>query len=251
MMPRSFAEKHYSSARSRYLQGALEEFLERELSNHFGPIIRQKLVDEILRLLEAVNRSSTDLQPGECLWRAVSLEHRADHPERSFREVILSLSTQEDAEALAHGVPMRKIAGWAIARIMRQAYEQGALLSMRDIELLTWRSSGNLTRHRQAYEQEHDCVLPHTGTLHDMGSCLTHKEVIVRKVVQQKLSVSEVSRQTNHTVAAIDRYLGDYRRVQHCYRSNYDVEQITLVTGIAPFVVRQYITLHESLENQQ
>lgn len=244
MIP-NYAQKHYQSARGRFLRGAIEEFFQRELGRHFGSLVRSMIVDELMKLISDLTPPINHLQPGQCLWLAVDATTRADSPKRKLRSVVLTLIRQEDVENLSKGVSMKQIAGESIARIMREAYQQGALLSMRDIELLSWRSSGGLTRHRTAYEQEHACVLPHTGSLHDMGSCITHKGVIVRKALHEGLDPREVARQTNHSLKAVEHYTKDYQRVKQCYDRGLSQENISQVTGIAPHVVRQYIILIE------
>jgi hypothetical protein len=245
MIAASYAEKHYRSAGSRFLRGAIEEFFQRELGRHFGVLIRTKIVEELMKLIGELTPAVDQLQPGQCLWLAVDATTRADSRQRKLRRVVLTLISQEDVERLSTGVTMKQIAGESIARIMREAYEQGALLSMRDIELLGWRNAGGLRKYRTAYEQEHACVLPHTGTLHDMGSCITHKGVIVAKALHEGLDPREVARQTNHSLKAVERYTKDYQRVKQCYEKQLNEQNISLVTGIARHVVRQYIKLIE------
>lgn len=245
MIPQTKQQKHYSSARHRFLRGALSDFFEREFAKIFGPILRTKIVDEVLKLLDSLVVPTSHLLPGECLWLAVDKATRADSPRRRFRAVKLTLIAPEDVKRLAEGVAMPKIASGAIARIMEQAYEQGGLLSMRDIELLTWHSSGALTGYRHQYEREHSCSLPHTGTLHDMGSCITHKKMIVEKAVIDKKNPRQIARETNHSLLAVERYINDYQRVRQCYAKDPSITHIAMVTGIAPHVVKQYVAMIE------
>jgi hypothetical protein len=206
-------------------------------------MLRTKIVDEVLKLLDSLVVPTSHLLPGECLWLAVDKATRADSPRRRFRAVKLTLIAPEDVKRLAEGVAMPEIASGAIARIMQQAYEQGGLLSMRDIELLTWHSSGALTDYSQRYEREHSCSLPHTGTLHDMGSCITHKKMIVEKAVIDKKNPRQIARETNHSLLAVERYINDYQRVRQCYAKDPSITSIAMVTGIAPHVVKQYVAM--------
>jgi hypothetical protein len=43
--------KHYNSAKQRFLKGLLINFFDRELPKLFGPTLRQKLADEIIKLV--------------------------------------------------------------------------------------------------------------------------------------------------------------------------------------------------------
>ena len=114
---------------------------------------------------------------------------------------------------------------------------------MRDIGLLTWRCTSVISQFRKVYEHENDTVLPHTGNLHDMGSCISHKAAIVTKVVKEKKDPLNVAKETQHTLAAVDSYLKDYHRVKMCSEMNGDIGFIHKVTGLSKPVVRQYLDL--------
>lgn len=243
MIPRSYAQKRYRSAGDRCVRGVLDEFFERQFPKLFGPMIRKRIVEELMKLIESVYRPHKHLQPGQCLWLAVDKATRADSPNRRLRPVILTMVEPEGVKRLAAGQPMPSIIPDAIARIMHEAHAQGALLSMRDIELLTWRSSGALTEHRKHYEQQHDGPLPHTGTLHDMGSCITHKAQIVRKAVHEGKDPRQVALDTRHTLPSVERYVRDYWRVRQCYAKEPSIDYIATVTGLSRHVVKQYIEL--------
>lgn len=247
MIPTPDAQKRYRTARERLVRYALNRFFALEFPRLFGPLLRQKVVDELLRIFSTLHRDVEHVRPGQCLWLALDARTRGDHPQRRLKPVILTLFNEADAESLSSGVAMTQVRSEAIARVMREAHQQGALLSMRDIELLTWRRSGSHTNDRQRYEKANDCVLPHTGTLQDMGSCVTHKRQIVIKAIGQSLDPLEVARQTNHTLAAVERYVNDYQRVVACLAHSRDVVYISKVTKIAPFVVRQYLEIHKEL----
>ena len=84
--------------------------------------------------------------------------------------------------------------------------------------------------------KEHNCILPHTGALHDMGSTISHKKTIVQKVVFEKKDPADVARECNHTQRAVDNYLKDYNRVKTAYKYKRDIDFIHNVTGIAKYV---------------
>ncbi|MBE9541390.1 MAG: DUF1670 domain-containing protein, partial [Proteobacteria bacterium] len=139
------------------------------------------------------------IKPGQILWNALDINTRGDSPNRRYVPVVLSVITENDVEQLANGVPMSVVANNAIARMYKEAYEQGGILSTRDIGLLTLRSPSWVSKMRLNYEKEHDCLLPHTGLLHDMGSCISHKTTIIRKVLVEKKDPADVARECNHT----------------------------------------------------
>jgi hypothetical protein len=243
MIEQSYAKKYYSSSQERFMRHMLIRFLTRELPKMFGSILREKLVDEIINIINKVKIPTEYIEPGQMLWVAISKETRPDRQNRIHKPVILTLITKEDCEKLSKGIKMSDITGEMIARVMREAYSQDALLSMRDIELFTWRTQGALVRFRKSYETEHGVVLPFTGTLQDMGSCITHKDVIVKKVIIEKKDPRLVAKETQHSQKAVDHYLRDYNRVKQVYLKEQSEDYISAVTGIAKHVVRQYINI--------
>jgi hypothetical protein len=130
-----------------------------------------------------------------------------------------------------------------MARMFREAYQQGAVLSTRDLSLLLVTDGGYLSQLRIAYEQEHQTVLPHTGVLHDMGTTITHKRLIVYKHIVEKKDPAVVAKETNHSQLAVDKYIKDYHRVKTLADDNKDVQFIHHTTNIARHVINQYLQI--------
>lgn len=237
------------SARQRFLKGLLMNFFERELPKLFGPTLRQKLADELVKLITTAMPEKEHVKPGQIVWNAIDLRTRSDSPRRRFVSVILTMIDEEDCQKLTKGTKMTEVAKNAIARICREAYEQGALLSMRDIGLLTWRGNAAISIMRKDYEAQNQTALPHIGSLHDMGTCITHKAIIVRKAVLEKKDPTKIAKETNHTLRAVENYLKDFHRVETCYQNKPELDFITQATGIAKHVVKQYIDIIHQLKN--
>jgi hypothetical protein len=247
MLGKPYRVKHYDSARQRFLKPLIMAFFQHQFPKLFGPVIRAKLADELVALFHRYCPATDTLQPGQVLWTALDKHTRGDSPGRKFVPVVLSLVTADDVDALTKGVKHTVRARNVLARLFNEAYQQGGILSTRDVALLTSRNEVYASAMRLRYEKEHDCILPHTGALHDMGSTITHKVAILQKVVVQKKSPARAARECNHSQQAVDRYLKDYNRVKTVYRHNRDITYIHHVTGIAKHVVKQYI---EILKNE-
>lgn len=243
--------KQYASAKQRMIKPILESFFANEFPKLFGPVTRSYLAEALLELFEAQHRPISVLQPGQILWNALDKRTRGDSPHRRFVPVVLTMVAQEDIQRRIDGQALKEFCAHATARILEEAYQQGGLLSMRDIHLLTWRSRGSTaTQWRRHYEKKYDRMLPHPGTLHDMGSCITHKPQIVYKVIVEKKDPMQVARETKHTQRAVDHYLKDYYRVKTVYQNNPNPDYIHTVTNIAKHVVNQYIQLYLDYENE-
>jgi hypothetical protein len=241
--------KQYDSAKRRFLQASIETFLDREFPRTFGPVIRQKMSEKIVELVEQQLPQKEFLRPGQCVWNAISISTRPDSPNRRMVPVILSLVHHSDVEQLAKGCRMSVIAKQSIARICREAFEQGALLSMRDIGLLVWRGSSAISAMRKKWEADEKIVLPHVGTLQDFGTCISHKTAIVRKVVYEAKDPRKVADETKHSQHAVDRYLKDFHRVRTCYEVNPNIEFISRTTGLSKYLVKQYVNIIANNEN--
>ena len=240
--------KRYSSASQRLLKPQIEHFFLEEFPKLFGPVIRSHIAQALLELFSQQVLETTTLEPGQILWNAVDIATRADAPNRRFVPVVLTMVDEQDIQNRTKGLSMMEIRAQSTARILREAYQQGALLSMRDLSLLCWHSTSKGSQWRKHYEQTHKCELPHPGNLQDMGSCITHKDQIVYKAIVEKKDPVQVANESKHTQQAIDRYLKDFHRVQTVYNHNSDPDYISLVTNISKSVVNQYINLIETYD---
>ncbi len=243
MIPRPVAEKHYASAGKRFLTSSIERFLDREFPKTFGPVIRHKMAEQIVELVNQQLPAKDYLRPGQCVWNAVSIRTRPDSPHCRLVPVILTLVDPSDTEQLAQGAPRHQVTQEAVARLTREAFQQGALLSMRDIGLLVWRKNASISSWRRAWESRHQTSLPHVGSLQDFGTCISHKTTIIRKVVYEGKDPRRVSDETKHSQWAVDRYLKDFYRVKICHQHNPDIEFIARTTGLSKHLVQQYVEI--------
>lgn len=248
MLQRTPSQKRYSSAKDRFVKPAFINFFKNEFSSLMGPLVREQVADQLMSIVEKLYPSTNHIKPGQLLWNALDVRTRADSPHRKYVPVVLTLLSENDIQQMANGVKINLVNQQVIARILQEAYQQGALLSMRDIALLLHRPDSNITVLRKKYEEKKQCMLPHTGNLHDMGTCITHKKEIVYKVVVQKKDPLLVSKETNHSQYAVDRYLKDYYRVRTIYTQNQDPAFIAMVTNMSKNLVNQYINLINAYE---
>jgi hypothetical protein len=93
----------------------------------------------------------------------------------------VTIITPEELQTLADGTRLRHMRPQIAARIMKEAYDQGGVLSFSTVGLLTSLSSSKTISLAvtEFYKQNPDVVLPHSGTILDMGTTLTHKRAAV------------------------------------------------------------------------
>jgi len=235
--------RKYRTAHDRYFKPAIANFFKREFSGAFGPMVIDNIAEKLVDIFNETCPEVQRVKHGQLVWNALDKATRADSPKRRYKTVILDLVTPQDIELFKKEVSVSKIRGNIIARLIKQTYQQGGALSTRDLSLMLVYSDSTIAVQRAAYEKEHNVILPHTGVLHDMGSTITHKTMIVYKHIIEKKSPDIVARETNHSQKAVDHYLNDYYRVRMLYLENKDVEYINLATKIAKHVVHQYINI--------
>jgi hypothetical protein len=243
MLPISTAFKRYSSAHKRFLKPAIENFFETEFAKAFGPNVRSFIADELIKIFQANNRDTNSVKPGQVLWNAIHKNTRADSYNMKLVPVILTLVNDDDISKLENGLKVSEHKQNVVARILEEAYSQGALLSMRDVSLLLVMSDSLATQTRKKYEEKHNVILPHPGNLQDMGSCLTHKYQIIYKCVVEKKDPLIAAKETNHTIMAVDHYLKDFNRVKTLYLDDKNAEYIHLVTKLSITLINQYVNI--------
>ena len=243
MIPQISSVKHYSSAHDRFLKPAIVNFFEREFCGMFGPVVRENIADALIDLFNSLCPESSRLKPGQIVWNALDQRTRADSVKRRYKPVILSLVTDDEVSMFEKGTSVSTTRKNVLARMIREAYQQGAVLSTRDLSLLLIQSAPGLSHQRIEYEKENQTVLPHTGVIHDMGTTLTHKRIIIYKHVIEKKDPSIVARETNHSQPAVDKYLKDFNRVKTLVNDNKDLNFIHHTTNISRPVIKQYLQI--------
>lgn len=243
MLPISTASKQYRSAHKRFLKPVIENFFKTEFPKSFGPNVRNFIADELIKIFKENNKDMNSLKPGQVLWNAIHKDTRADSRNMKLVPVILTLVSDDDISKLENGLKVSEHKQNVIARILKEAYSQEALLSMRDVSLLLAMSDSSATHTRKKYEEKHNVNLPHPGNLQDMGSCLTHKYQIIYKCVVEKKDPLMAAKETNHTIMAVDHYLKDFNRVKTLYLDDKDEDYIHLVTKLSLNLIAQYVNI--------
>jgi hypothetical protein len=240
-------------------QQTLEARLKRELMTNFGfenmAIVADVLIQRILTLIDEYAPLQKRLRPFQTLVLAVDKNEKFGYGKRmescQLVPVIVTLITPEELQALANGAKRRVLRAQIAARILKDAYDQGGVLTFSTVGLLTGLYSSSTISSAVAlfYEQYPDVVLPHSGTVFDLGRTLTHKQAAVL-LKHQGLLEQEIARRINHTPSAVARYLNDDERVGQLWREGKSAEMISFITGISLEVVQEYISIRQKMQQQ-
>jgi hypothetical protein len=243
MIRKSKHIRNYHPAYDRYLKPAITNFFRQEFSGYFGPVVRENIADAIIDIFKENVPQTDTLQHGQLFWNALDKYTRADSPKRLYKPVILTVVHPDDIALFEKNSSIVNIRQQVMARIIKEAYAQGGILSMRDLSLIMTCKESHLSMQRIMYEHDNNIILPHTGVIHDMGSTVSHKVMIVYKHVVEKKASNIIALETNHSQKAVDHYINDFHRVKTLFDLNKDIDFIHITTKIAKYVIVQYIDI--------
>jgi hypothetical protein len=243
----------YAPLLDKTFETAVSGFISAEFPKLGGPKVVGLLVKELKSIVEQYYPPITNLRMGQMLWFAVAKEEKGGYGKSMknlrLRPVVLSAATYEDIQKWAESVPQKEIRKSGIARMLREADDQGGTLAETDLSLIL--SCSNMTIHKNIaeYEREKNVVLPRRGTVHDLGRSTTHKRIICEKSLRDKKATPDIARETYHSPSAVDRYLGDFDLVRFCLKKGLSVEETSFTTQLSKSLVVEYEDLIKELES--
>ena len=102
---------------------------------------------------------------------------------------------------------------------------------------------------KKYYKDHPGEVLPHAGTIFDLGRTLTHKDAALDCLYQGMLT-QEIARRINHYPERVDKYLDDHKRIIESYEAGYLAEKICFLTGLSPSLVKEHIKYYEKVKDK-
>lgn len=238
----------YAPQEAKTFQHVLSEFILREFPRLGGPWVVGHFVDKLMALLDEHYLLRDRIQPGQTVWMAVAVDETPGYGKlmSNTRQVpvVLTLVNQADIAALRKGAGRPPVLRQAIARVAREAYAQGGVLTQVDLELLFARSRSNISYLITQHEKETKQVVPRRGTVHDMGRAPTHKRIICYKAFVEGKLTHVIARETCHTPFAVDHYLLDFARVYFAvHRRSLSSEEAAFTLGRSLSLVKTYLAL--------
>lgn len=233
---------------------AVKQMLKLEYKFLAGEKIQDMFIEDLLVEFNRHLKDSWKLDAGQVVWWAA---HKNEYPGRNktientkMIPVILSIASQEDLKLRLDGYSAKEIRKCKVARILREAYEQGGVLNQSDVSLLIGVSAGTIGKDIKDYQQEQSVVLPYRGTVHDMGPTLTHKKIIIEKFVRN-IPTPEIARRTSHSEEACDRYIKGFKKVQKLHADGIPEPNIASELEMSKSLVHEYVVIIEGLEKQK
>ena len=244
----------YGPMQYKTFAGALCAFFQAECPQLGGQRTRQVLVQSITEMVGRFYPETSHLRPGQIQWTTVHRDAKPSYGKTiqntQLASVILDLVRPEDAKERSEGKCLRDLKKEAVARLLQQAFEQEGCLTNVETAILLKISPATVGKYIREWEKENRLILPRRGTIHDMGPTLTHKPIILRKLVLEGKSVEQVSRETCHTPEAIHIYLKTFRQVFLCRRKGLCPEEIAFATKRSLRLILEYLKLLDEFSEE-
>jgi hypothetical protein len=247
-----FLRKRYAPLLDRNLQQALAHLLGREFPRLGGQRILSLCAEMILQFLSQQLRPQDSVGHGQVLWLAISTD---DPPARGQRlagthliPVVLDLVTPEDVHARLDRQSSGQRLRTQAVRLCQQAHRQGALLSNCDLGVLLNTDDPQIAGQLGEHERQTGSLVPRRATLHDVGTCLTHKRLICWKRCAEGKDPHLIARETYHRLEAADRYLAQFDRVRYRCRLGMESKQIAYTPNCSQRLVEEHLQIHHELE---
>lgn len=194
--------------------------------------------------------ANVSLSSGEIAYEAVAAQEPAGKHIRLARKVSVRLKLidfNSDLEALAN-YGLAGLRRHRLARLTRQTYDQGALLSYEDLAILLTTSPATIKRDVYYLRKQGQFIMTR-GVKHDMGPGLSHKTIIV-DLYFKGYSFTDIELKTNHSESSVKRYLADFIQIATLYQQKFSTNQIRLIAQKSERLVREYIQLYETYYRQ-
>lgn len=205
---------------------------------------RLMLANSINEMVQKFFLETSNLRPGQVPWITVDKNEKGSYG-KSIKNtklvpVILNLIQNCDVQDRADGKKLKDMKKEAAVRIAMDAFDQGGCMTNDEIAVLLKVSAPTISKYIKEWELQNSSVVPRRGSIHDMGPTLTHKKIIIHKLFIEQKSVQQTSRETFHSLPAIQRYISTFRQVMLCREKNMNTDEIAYAIGRTKRLVNEY-----------
>ena len=193
--------------------------------------------------------ASENLKPGQIKLSVVSIEAQNGQRLSDAKQVSVILTLTDDKEDL----PIRRQAGVVglrrhrLQRISQEALNQGGLLTVEDLAYRIFNCGQRTICRDLEYFRDNNILIPLRSTVKDIGRTLSHRVLIIKHWAKGR-QYSEISRDTNHSLKAVQNYVDKFKRTIGLYHAGYNVTKISFLLRISSSLIEEYIDIYEQLD---
>ena len=214
-----------------------------------SPFEAAAVLETVYRVFGDYFHSSTKLKPGQIKLSVLSVEAQSGQRLSDAKQVSVTLTLTDDKEDLS----IRKRSGVAglrrhrIQRICQQALDQGGLLTVEDLAYRVFNCGQRTICRDLKYFRDNDIFIPLRSTLKDIGRTLSHRVLIINHWAKGK-EYTEISRDTCHSLKAVQNYVDKFKRTIALCHAGYNVTKISFLLRLSAALIEEYIDLYQQLD---
>ena len=197
---------------------------------------------EVVKEVFFAEPQNNPLRSGQMFYECAEASEGAGKPlsECRLARVVLTIHDPEDIEI--HGKQGAEgLRRHCIVRLTEEAREQDGLLTQEDLARLLHCDVRTVRRDVAAF-REKGIIVATRGQQKDIGPGVSHRGVAIRHWIEGA-DPTEVARNINHSLAAVERYIQAFARVVYLERKEFDVFATALTMGISVAGVNTYRTV--------
>jgi len=242
---------------SRFKKRNLPDLLVHKFLNEYGydhgPVIAHAIVEDILATIECCWPER--IPPKTIVWLAVRREWRDRRRSLDITDLVpvyLPMVIDEELALLTdrnlrwNRRARRAFCRARFARWCFEAYEQGGVLTLLDLSLMSGMSEHFVSEVLQEYETKTGKIVPTRGTVHDIGRGVTHKAEVVRRWLRNE-SPDQIARALSHSQDAVDRYIAAFQTVR-LLATKVPISDLPTLAGLSVSVINEYVALLRQYE---
>lgn len=213
-----------------------------------SPFEASAILDTVYDVFGDCLQTSSALMPGQMRLQVLDVEARIGQSISQSEQTTVTLTINNDKEDFN----IRKQQGVTalrrhqIQRICQEAFDQGGLLTVEDLAYRIFNCGERTICRDLAHFRNNDVFIPLRSTVKDIGRTLSHRLLIIKLWAQGK-EYSEISRQTCHSLGAIQNYVDKFKRTISLYKEGYDTTRIAFLLKLSAPLVQDYINLYDKL----
>jgi hypothetical protein len=214
-----------------------------------SPFEASAVLDTVYDVFGDYFDSQDSLRPGQIRLSVTSIEANNGQRLSEAKQVTVTLTLAEDKEDLE----VRKKRGVVglrrhrIQRICQEALDQGGLLTVEDLAYRIFNCGQRTICRDLEHFRDQGIIIPLRSTVKDIGRTLSHRTLIIKQWAKGK-EYSEISRDTCHSVRAVQNYVDKFKRAIALYHEGYNAAKISFLLRISTELIEQYIDLYHKLD---
>lgn len=212
-----------------------------------SPFEAEAIVEKVHEVYAPLFETSEALKPGQIQIMAVDASAAPNTPLSKAKQRLVTLTLdagKEDIECRKRAsVPALRQK--RLNRMCREAFQQGAALTLEDLASLFNCSVRTLVNDLAALRKQ-NIIPPLRSMVRDMGRAITHRRLII-SLWLQGLEYSDIAQKTCHSVDSVANYVDKFKRCAALFSSGFDLHTVALMVKLSPALVLEFQKLHSEL----